>query len=749
MTDISIEGNEIYPLKEFPLKQAPDTFNIVGSKKAPIAIDFGTYEVKAGTEISKPEMRFPSLVSKVRDRATGYSHAFVGNDLFLSNSFYKDARSPFTDMFVNNWEYTEILMDYILGGLTNEDNKNSILINEPLATLQQQRSNWYELLFESYNNVNEVTFGVDSLYAYYNLAGDSAFKKNGIVINCGNSSSDVISILNGKPDFSNSQRLDISGDKLKTYLSRSLQLKYQSNFPDYQIEDIFHKFSYTALDYKQEVNDMLNNVNILKKKDITIQLDYKEPEVVVKTDEQLQIEQKKKQQLGMKLQEQAKIKREEKLKEKQEDYLYYTDKLENEWADLPKLDLIRELEAAGFEDEQDFKKYMKSLVSSIEKAKKVEEGDEEEEEEPEEPDTSLIHIPDSELSPEQIKQKRAQKLQYAGFKARQLNKAEKIKRQQEIEEAVAKDIQWREQDLKSWLADKHKKLKAYLQSRKDKIQLKKELKDRKSAINQQKMKNLTSLVDEETNDGAEGGRGANKRNRLAVTLDNDPNDTFGANDKDWEVYNKQNDVLDDPVKIDEILASEFKEIVKLEQLLLEFDLSFSVEHTLNHKLENTWRKSIMHRFLRGPNKYNDTLKEHNQLHLNIERIKPMETLFNPYIQGVSQIGITDICRNIIFGKRSRITDREVEICQNVYLTGGVSNTKNLKERVVKEFESWLPSGTKVNVHTSETPSLDCYNGMLAFSKSDDYKSSIITKKEYLENGSDYFKPHVLGNALDF
>lgn len=749
MSESKNETASTLSIGEFPLRAAPENFNLLPSNKSPIAIDFGTYEVRAGVEEATPLMRFPNMVAKIRDRENAKTHSFVGNDLFLNSSFYKDAKSPFTDLFINNWEYTEIIMDYVLGNLTNENNENPILINEPLANISQQRSNWYELLFESYNNVNEVTFGIDSLYSYYFLAAETAFKKNGIIINCSNASSNVIPILEGKADFSKCQRLDIGGEKIRTYLSRSLQLKYNTTFTDLQVDELFKKCSYASLDFKKEAENLLTNVDFLKEKDITIQLDYKEPVVNIKSDEQLKLEHEKKQQLGMKLQEQAKLKREEKLKEKQEDYLYYTEKLENEWTKLSKPDFIRELEVAGFEDEQDFKKYMKNLVGTIERAKKTDDGDDEDDEEPEEPDTSLIEIPDAELTGEEIKQKRSQKLQLAGFKARLLNKQEKIKKQQELQEAIEKDKQWREQDLRSWVSDKHDKLKFFLQSRKEKIQLKKELKDRKSAINQQKMKNLTSLVDEETKNNGDGGRGVNKRNRLAVTLDNDPNDTFGANDNDWEIYNKQNDILDDPVKIDELLESEFKEIIKLEQLLLEHDPEFSEEHTLNHQLDNTWRKSIMHRFLRGPRKYNDTVKEHNQIHLNIERIKPIETLFNPYLQGLPQIGVTDICRNIILGKRSRINDMDAEICQNIFLTGGVSNVNNLKQRVVREFESWLPTDADVNVHTSETPSLDCYNGMIAFSKSKDYKDSIFSKSEYLENGPDYLKEHKLGNVVDF
>lgn len=729
----------------------PETFTLtepvkykkINKNHAPLAIDFGTYEIKAGVENGEPLIRMPNMMAKIRDRNNSVTHSVVGNDLYLNSSFIKDAKSPFTDGFISNWEYTELIMDSVVGNLFKNGNEHPILLNEPLFQFKNQRQNWYELMFESYQGINELSLGVDSLFSYYNLKDENK-AKNGLIVNVGHSSTNVIPILKNIPDLENCQKLDISGESLKKYLNRSLFLKYNLNFTDQQIETLFHNHSYVAMNYDKEVNDILHNLEYLKQRDITVQLDYKEPEVVVKSEEQLQLEQEKKVQLGIKLQQQAKIKREQKLIEKQNDFLYYTTLLENEWKDLTKPELIRALENSGFEDEADFKKYMKSLESSIAKANKEDGEGDENDDELQPPDTSLIEIPDSDLSAEDLKKKRMQKLQLAGFNARQQNKIEKKAKEEERQRLIDMDIKWREQDLKSWLKDKHEKLNQLLQSRKDKIQLKKELKDRKSVINQQKMKNLTSLVDETEKDKKEN---VNKRNRLAVTLDNDPNDTFGANDNDWEVYNKN--VLDDPAKIDEMMEVEFKEIVNIEEMLLEYDIGFLKEHTLDYKVQNSWRQSIMHRFLRGPNKFSDTLKEHNQIHFNVERFKTSETLFYPHMAGSQYLGISDVCRDIISdGKTVRLSDDQLEMCQNIYLTGGVSKIPGMKERIVADFESWLPTGTNINISQSENPDLDCYNGMLKYSKSDEYSNSIVTKEEYLENGPDYIKEHVLGNTVE-
>ncbi|CAI8491892.1 unnamed protein product [Hanseniaspora opuntiae] len=157
----------------------------------------------------------------------------------------------------------------------------------------------------------------------------------------------------------------------------------------------------------------------------------------------------------------------------------------------------------------------------------------------------------------------------------------------------------------------------------------------------------------------------------------------------------------------------------------------------------------MHRFLRGPNKFNDNLKEHNQIHLNVERFKTPEVLFYPHIAGSQYLGISDVCRDLISGgKNARLSNDQLEMCQNIYLTGGVSKIPGIKQRIVADFESWLPTRTNVNVNQSDTPDLDCYNGMIKYSKSEEYSRSVISKEEYRENGPEYIKEHLLGNTIE-
>lgn len=207
----------------------PETFTLtepvkykkINKNHAPLAIDFGTYEIKAGVENGEPLIRMPNMMAKIRDRNNSVTHSVVGNDLYLNSSFIKDAKSPFTDGFISNWEYTELIMDSVVGNLFKNGNEHPILLNEPLFQFKNQRQNWYELMFESYQGINELSLGVDSLFSYYNLKDENK-AKNGLIVNVGHSSTNVIPILKNIPDLENCQKLDISGESLKKYLNRSL-----------------------------------------------------------------------------------------------------------------------------------------------------------------------------------------------------------------------------------------------------------------------------------------------------------------------------------------------------------------------------------------------------------------------------------------------------------------------------------------------------------------------------------------------
>lgn len=193
----------------------------------------------------------------------------------------------------------------------------------------------------------------------------------------------------------------------------------------------------------------------------------------------------------------------------------------------------------------------------------------------------LLDIADEDLNEDQIKEKRKQRFLKASQDARQKAKEEKERVAKEEEEKKLKEQQWRETDLNGWIKDKRLKLNKLIKRRKEKLKLRDEMKDRKSQVSQNRMKNLASLAEDNVKQGA-------KRNRHQATIDNDPNDTFGANDEDWLIYT---DITQNPEAFEEALEYEYKDIVELEGLLLEHDPNFTEEDTLEAQYD--WRNSIL------------------------------------------------------------------------------------------------------------------------------------------------------------
>ncbi|CAI6676119.1 CIH_HP2_G0044790.mRNA.1.CDS.1 [Saccharomyces cerevisiae] len=103
---------------------------------------------------------------------------------------------------------------------------------------------------------------------------------------------------------------------------------------------------------------------------------------------------------------------------------------------------------------------------------------------------------------DQIKEKKeAKKIFKASQDARQKAKEEKERVAKEEEEKKLKEQQWRETDLNGWIKDKRLKLNKLIKRRKEKLKLRDEMKDRKSQVSQNRMKNLASLAEDNVKQG--------------------------------------------------------------------------------------------------------------------------------------------------------------------------------------------------------------------------------------------------------
>ncbi|CDH11269.1 probable ARP5-Actin-related protein [Zygosaccharomyces bailii ISA1307] len=745
-------GNSLPPLKvrvldDPPLRDKPESFEDQASynPNTPIAIDFGSSKLRAGyVDDALPSHIFPNRLTRYRDRKLNRTMTFIGNDTSLDQAVRVQAKTPFDGSLVTNWDYVEDILEYTfnhLGVIPNQGVSNPIVINERLATIQSQRANWYQILFECYN-VPGVTFGIDSMFAFYENNGPSS---TGLVIGCGNEDTSVIPVIDGKGVLTEAKRINWGGSQATEYLTSLMSLKYPyfpTKLSNFQFKTLYEEYCYVSQSYDKELENYLS-LDYLEKNNVALEAPFTEVIHPQKTEEELRIQAEKRKESGKRLQEQAKQKRIERMVQKEEELQYYS-QVKEQLKDQPKRKVLAILQNSGFDDERDFRKYLYNLERSLKKSQftELEDGEDDQEQESEHK-FELLAIQDEDLNEEQLKEKRKQKLLKASQDARRKAKEEKDKAAQLEEEKRIQDEEWRKNNLQSWIKDKRKKLARLISQRKEKIKIRDEMKDRKSQISQNRMKNLATLAEDTS-------RGSSKRTRQQATIDNDPNDTFGANDDDWTVYN---DISQSPEALEEAIEEEYKEIVALEGVLLEHDPNFTEEDTLDAQYD--WRNSILHLFLRGPRPHDsENIHDQHQMHMNIERIRVPEVLFQPNMGGEDQAGIPELCENLLlkkFGSSQRaLSTTGSAMAQNTWITGGNAKIPGLKGRIVREFTEFLPSGTAFSVNMSGDPSLDAWRGMAKLARNDDgFKQAFITKKEYQEYGPEYIKEHNLGNVHYF
>lgn len=761
--DEEFPPQKIYPLRDITPPQKPEPFYDNYKPNVPIAVDIGSSQFRIGlTNSPEPNNVFPTAVARYRDRKSAQSITLVGHDVYRDLSLRSSIRSPFDGPVITNWDYMEYMFDYSFehlgvqskNGLVN----NPIILTEPVTCTLNQRRGLYELLFEAYQ-VPKITFGIDHLFSYY--ANCDGKPKDGLVIGAGSELTHLIPVLSGKGILLQTKRIDWGGNQCALYLQKLLALKYPyfpSKLTTAHGTNLFHDHCRVLEDYQEELKHFLD-MDKLEHNDIVVQapVELAAPEKK-KSDEELARQAEKRREQGKRLQEQAKQRRLEKLLQKEEELKYYTN-LKTELDGLSPEETQARLEAEEFEDILDFNKYVTGLEKSV---KKQRNGDDEENDDDIDPATAwpLANVPDDQLSSEDIKEKRKQRLHKANYEARQKNKEAK-KKEEELKAQYEKDqAEWRERDMEDWCSTKRLELAQLINRIKERQKLLESFKDRKSAAAQRRMKNIADLANDET--GSTNPSSRKRRRNANSTIDNDPNDTFGANDDDWNLYR---DITN--VSIEEEIAEDNEAILKLEAELLEYDPNFHHEDTLAASQTFDWRNLALHKFIHGPrpnislamqiegldkdeidSKPEIILKNH-QLHLNIERIRVPEILFQPHMAGLDQAGIPEILDDLFH----RRLDGNFEpggqshgMIQDVFLTGGLTKLPNFETRIVKEFTSFLPVGAPLKVRTAKDPILDPWKGMKLWSSSAECNSSYVTKAEYDEYGPEYIKEHGLGNV---
>lgn len=496
---------------------------------------------------------------------------------------------------------------------------------------------------------------------------------------------------------------------------------------------------YVSGDYKEEVSHYLDP-EVLETQDRLIQFPYTEIVATVKTEEELAKIAERKKESGRRLQEQAARMREEKLIKKEQNLEYYRS-LQARAQTESKASFARLLASNDLKNEAALERTIKELDKSIRRSRAKATGEPLPESEDEEPPTfPLLDIPDAELEPEQLKQKRHQKLLKTNYEARIRAKEEKAKEAERIAAEKAADEEARNSDLTGWLKaryDARQSLKDKLDARK---KLKAELGNRKSLASQMRMKSLASLASNDPSSAPSGSGTLTPRKRRRAGPDADDDDNFGANDDDWSIYRQiapGNAVGADEESESEELTSQ---LTKLEAELEKYDPDWNP-----NPQTDDWKTSKLHHFYRGPRRHEETAQTGSQMHMNVERIRVPEVVFNPALAGVDQAGVTETALEII---TSRIEEGYRQaVASDVFLTGGFTSFNGFEERVKRELRMGLPVEWELNVRKAKDPLLDAWRGAAGWWENEGRVGKVgITKEMWEECGEGYLAEHRCGNA---
>lgn len=579
-----------------------------------------------------------------------------------------------------------------------------------------------EILFECYGTP-AVAFGIDSLFSYSYNGG-----RNGLIMDSSYTSTHLIPVIDSKPLLSQSTRLNWGRFQSAQYLLKLLRLKYP-NFPgkvsDSQAEDLVRQHCYISQNYEEELSRYLDWTG-LEDRDHTVQFPFTEAIVVQKTEEELAAAAEKRKESGRRLQAQAAKMRLDKLKAKERDLEYYI-QLQAQLEEITtKKEKARVLESNDFDDENQLNKKIKELELSIKKTRNKDLGDVEEEQ-VEEPTFPLLEVPDDQLDEDGIKQKRQQRLMKSNYDARQRAKVEKEKEKARLAEEQRLDDERRESDPQTWIEERRIARQAIIQKMKDRERLKAELGNRKSLANQMRMKSIANLASDNPTKKRRRGGG--------------DDDTFGADDADWGVYRT---IATGEGSDDEEEEDLNKNLKDIESQLLKHDPNFTEEST--REAQTDWTKSILHSFLHGPYPYDaESQREINQIHLNVERIRVPEVVFQPTIAGLDQAGIIEIASTILTERLADSPARDA-VLKDIFLTGGNTLFQGFEERLRAELRAVLPAEQELQVRRAKDCVLDAWRGAAQFAGRKEARGHFITRAEFLEKGGEYIKEHDLGNA---
>ncbi|KAK1860706.1 hypothetical protein I4F81_003294 [Pyropia yezoensis] len=243
-----------------------------------------------------------------------------------------------------------------------------------------------------------------------------------------------------------------------------------------------------------------------------------------------------------------------------------------------------------------------------------------------------------------------------------------------------------------------------------------------------------------------GGAGAPG---AATAGGDDADDTFGANDEDWDVYQQLTSAGSSAAAAAAAAAAN----ARLSELATELaDMVSTGELPSTHAAAaapDDLRPPTGARTLYAPSPV-------GELRLSVDRVRAPEVLFRPPLLGVDQCGIAEAAALALAPPRAvslygGTLDGVRRAAGNLFLTGGPALLPGYARRLVTDMRCRLPAAWGADlvagVTTAADPLRDAWRGgaLWASRGGDAYAAAGVTRAMYDEVGPDYLVEHLTGN----
>ncbi len=155
----------------------------------------------------------------------------VGNEFSFIEQSKLQKKFIFDKGIITKQSNLEHLYDYCFSNLgITEKIENPVILTEALCNPNKIRALTSELMFECYD-VPALCYTNDALCGYFyhsdlKCLDDSIQLNDALIINSGNYTTHIISILDGKMSLPHTKRIQIGGNHHTESIQKSLTLKY-------------------------------------------------------------------------------------------------------------------------------------------------------------------------------------------------------------------------------------------------------------------------------------------------------------------------------------------------------------------------------------------------------------------------------------------------------------------------------------------------------------------------------------------